>query len=144
MSQQKHRRIQFFLIKVYKMQCCLLVYAPGVKPLSQQTTKAGSSCSCVLGHPVGAPSLPSTKESLSLSPRLLGEGRIQHRERCNTPGESTGAGRGSSYPLTSELMDPTVSRVGIHRHLVPASSVPQNSEETGSAQGHSFCAPYQI
>lgn len=40
-----------------------------------------------------------------------------------------------SYPLTSELMDPPVRRVGVHRDLVPAYSVPRNSKERGSAQG---------
>lgn len=50
----------------------------------------------------------------------------------------------SSYLLTSELMDPTLSQEGVNRPLVPAYSVPRNSMETGSTQGRSFCAPYQI
>lgn len=42
----------------------------------------------------------------------------------------------SSYLLTSELMDPTVSHAGVNRYLVPAYSVPRNSMETGSAPYH--------
>lgn len=42
----------------------------------------------------------------------------------------------SSYLLTSELMDPTVSHAGVNRYLVPAYSVPRNSMETVSAPYH--------
>lgn len=51
MNQQKHRLIQFFLIKVYKMKRRLLVYAPGVKLLSQQMTEEAHPA-VFLGHTV--------------------------------------------------------------------------------------------
>lgn len=146
MSQQNHRRIQSFLFNKSLQNAALPAC---VCPWSKTLLSAGDQGSSSSLLP-GTPSVLSHPPFYSGFPRLLGEGRIQHRDRQNTPGNCTGEGQGmflqviSSYLLTSELMDPTVSQVGVNRHLVPAYSVPRNSMETGSAQGHSFCPLYQI